>query len=80
MPRYEGDINRLLTEQEPLLDMALNAVIEALRMNPDRYNVIYNSKYEGNETVFDSSRGYYRVILFFSFSFPLTSKPRLLLQ
>ena len=41
--------------------MALNAVIEALRMNPDRYNVIYNSiiynsKYEGNETVFDSSR------------------------
>ena len=26
-----------MTEQEPLLDMALNAVIEALRMNPDRY-------------------------------------------
>ena len=45
-----------MTEQEPLLDMTLNAVIEALRMNPDRYNVIYNNKYEGNETVFDSSR------------------------
>ena len=26
MPRYEGDINRLLTEQEPLLDMALHGI------------------------------------------------------
>jgi chorismate mutase len=53
----EGHVNRLLTEQESLLDLALNAVIEALRMNPDRYAVIYNSKYDNSNSVFDSSRG-----------------------
>jgi hypothetical protein len=31
----EEVVNRLLTEQESLLDLALNAVIEALRMNPE---------------------------------------------
>jgi chorismate mutase len=51
----EEHVNRLLTEEETLLDLALNAVVEALRMNPDRYAVIYNSKYDGNEGVFDSS-------------------------
>jgi chorismate mutase len=52
----EDHVNRLLTEQEPLLDLALKAVIEALRMNPDRYKIIYNSKYENNnDNIFDSS-------------------------
>ena len=40
----EEQVNRLLTDEETLLDLALKAVIEALRMNPDRYNVIYNSQ------------------------------------
>jgi hypothetical protein len=44
-----------LTEQEPLLDLALKAVIEALRMNPDKYAIIYNSKYDNSNSVFDSS-------------------------
>jgi hypothetical protein len=51
-------VNRLLTEQETLLDLALNAVIEALRMNPDRYAIIYNSKYDSDDNddnVSDSS-------------------------
>jgi chorismate mutase len=47
----EEHVNRLLTEQESLLDLALNAVIEALRMNPDRYAIIYNSKYDNNDNV-----------------------------
>jgi hypothetical protein len=50
----EEIVNRLLTEQEPLLELALKAVIEALRMNPDKYAVIYNSKYDNNDNVFDS--------------------------
>jgi ferric iron reductase protein FhuF len=45
----EEDVNRLLTEQETLLDLALKAVIEALRMTPDRYKIIYNSKYDNND-------------------------------
>jgi hypothetical protein len=36
-------VNRLLSEEEPLLDLALNAVIEALRMAPDRYSIIFNT-------------------------------------
>jgi chorismate mutase len=50
----EEQVNRLLTEQESLLDLALKAVIEALRMNPDRYAVIYNSKYDDNCSFFGS--------------------------
>jgi chromosome segregation ATPase len=42
----EEQVNRFLTEEESLLGLALKAVIEALRMNPDRYAVIYDSKYE----------------------------------
>jgi hypothetical protein len=52
----EEQVNRLLTEEESLLDLALEAVVEALRMNPDRYKVIYNSKYDNSDSVFDSSR------------------------
>jgi septal ring factor EnvC (AmiA/AmiB activator) len=52
----EEHVNRLLTEEESLLDLALKAVIEALRMNPDRYAVIYNSEYDNSNSVFDSSR------------------------
>jgi hypothetical protein len=53
----EDHVNGLLTDEESLLDLALKAVIEALRMNPDRYAIIYNSKYDdNNDNVFDSSR------------------------
>ena len=38
-----------------MLDLALNAVIEALRMNPDKYAIIYNSKYDNNDNIFDNS-------------------------
>jgi hypothetical protein len=52
----EEHVKRLLTEEETLLDLALKAVIEALRMNPDSYKIIYNSKYDDhNGSVFDSS-------------------------
>lgn len=51
----EEYVNRLLTEQETLLDLAFKAVIEALRMTPDRYKIIYNSKYDNNDNIFDSS-------------------------
>jgi len=44
-----------LTEEETLLDLSLKAVIEALRMNPDRYAIIYNSKYDSNDNVYNSS-------------------------
>ena len=43
-------VNRLFTEEESLLDLPLKAVIEALRMNPDKYNVIYNNKYDWNDS------------------------------
>ena len=52
----EEQVNGLLTEEQTLLELALKAVIEALRMNPDRYKIIYNSKYENNnDNIFDSS-------------------------
>jgi chromosome segregation ATPase len=51
----EEHVKRLLTEQESLLDLALKAVIEALRMNPDRYSIIYNSKYDDKDNIFDST-------------------------
>ncbi|HET7389804.1 MAG TPA: hypothetical protein VFJ51_03195 [Nitrososphaeraceae archaeon] len=44
-----------MTDEESLLDLALKAVIEALRMNPDRYKIIYNSKYDSDDNIFDSS-------------------------
>jgi hypothetical protein len=50
----EEYVSRLLREQESLLDLALKAVIEALRMNPDRYAVIYGSKYDSDDNI-DSS-------------------------
>ena len=40
--------------RKSLLTSALIAVVETLRMNPDRYAVIYNSKYDDNDSVFDS--------------------------
>jgi chorismate mutase len=51
----EEHVNRILREQETLLGLALKAVIEALRMNPDRYKIIYNSEYDNSDIVFDSS-------------------------
>ena len=51
----EEHVNRLLTDEETLLDLALTAVIEALRMNPDRYAVIYDIKYDSDGNVFNSS-------------------------
>ena len=53
----EDIVNRLLTEEELFLDLALKAVVEALRMNPDRYAIIYNRKYDNSDSVFDSNRG-----------------------
>jgi len=50
----EEIVNRLLTEQESLLDLALKAV-EALRRNPDRYAIIYDSKYDSDENASNSS-------------------------
>ena len=44
-----------LAERESLLTSALIAVVEALRMNPDKYAVIYNSKYDDNDNIFESS-------------------------
>ena len=44
-----------MTEEEPFLELALDAVIEALRMNPDMYKIIYNSKYDDKDNVFGSS-------------------------
>jgi hypothetical protein len=49
----EEYVNKLLADQEPLLDLALNVVIEALRMAHDRYAIIYNTKYDNN--VFDNN-------------------------
>jgi chorismate mutase len=51
----EDHVNRLLTEEETLLDLALNAGIEALRMNPDRYKIIYDSKYDSDDNLSNSS-------------------------
>jgi len=36
----EDHVNGLLTDEESLLDLALKAVIEALRMNPDKYKIL----------------------------------------
>ena len=44
----EEYVNKLLADQEPLLDLALNSVIEALRMAHDRYAIIYNTKYDNS--------------------------------
>jgi hypothetical protein len=44
----EEHVNRSLTEGRALLSSALNAVIEALRTNPDKYAVIYNNHDDDN--------------------------------
>ena len=46
----EEHVNRFLTEQGGLLTSALLAVVEALRLNPDRHAVIYNNKYDKNDS------------------------------
>ena len=53
----EEVVDRLLAERKSLLTSALIAVVEALRMNPDRYAVIYNRKYDNDNSIFDSSMG-----------------------
>ncbi|MGB8034766.1 MAG: hypothetical protein WCF03_13205 [Nitrososphaeraceae archaeon] len=35
--------------------LALIAVVEVLRMNPDSYVIIYDSKYDNNDDVFDNT-------------------------
>ena len=50
----EEVVDRLLAERKSLLTSALIAVVEALRMNPDRYAIIYNAKYDNNDDVFES--------------------------
>jgi hypothetical protein len=39
-----------LIDEEPFLELALKAVVEALRLNPDRYAIIYNTKYDNNDS------------------------------
>jgi chromosome segregation ATPase len=51
----EEVVDRLLKERKWLLSSALVAVVEALRMNPDRYAVIYNSKYDNNDNILTNS-------------------------
>jgi hypothetical protein len=51
----EQVVDRLLAERKSLLTSALIAVVEALRMNPDRYAVIYNSRYDNNDGNIESS-------------------------
>jgi chorismate mutase len=51
----EEVVDRLLAERKSLLSSALVAVVEALRMNPDRYDVIYDSKYDNDDNIFDSN-------------------------
>ena len=46
----EQVVDRLLAERKLLLTSALVALMEALRMNPDRYGVIYNSKYDDSNS------------------------------
>jgi hypothetical protein len=46
----EEQVNRLLTEQAGLLISDLLAVIEGLRMNPDRYAIIYDNKHDNNDS------------------------------
>jgi hypothetical protein len=51
----EEVVNRLLTDLESILSSALIAVVEVLRMNPDRYAIIYDSKYDNDDNVPNSS-------------------------
>jgi hypothetical protein len=62
----EEQANRLLTEQGWLL--TLLAVIEALRLNPDRYAIIYNIRYDNNDS--SSSKAVVDVPYSFSSSLP----------
>jgi chorismate mutase len=64
----EEVVDRLLEERKSLLTSALIAVVEALRMNPDRYAIIYNSKYDNNNGIFDSSMGTTAVAISSSYS------------
>lgn len=42
-------VNRLLIDEEPLLDLTLKAVVEALRMSPNTYEIIFNnSRYDNH--------------------------------
>ena len=53
----EEVVDRFLAERKSLLNSALVAVVEALRMNPDGYVVIFNSKYDNNNdgNIFENS-------------------------
>jgi len=44
-----------MKEEETFLDLALKAVVEALRMNSDRYKIIYDSKYDSDDNLSNSS-------------------------
>jgi chromosome segregation ATPase len=50
----EQVVDILLAERKSLLTSALIAVVEALRMNPDRYPVIYDIKYDNNNSILDN--------------------------
>jgi hypothetical protein len=46
---------QILDRGRIIIRLALKAVIEALRMNPDRYAVIYDSKYDSDDNVSNTS-------------------------
>jgi chorismate mutase len=67
----EEVVDRLLTERKWLLTSALIAVVEALRMNPHRYAVIYNSKYGNNDINIESSASTTALAISSSYASPL---------
>jgi chorismate mutase len=71
----EEHVNRLLADEETLLDLALKAVIEALRMNPDKYAIIYNIKYDSDDNVYNSSSTTNVPISSFSSTCSTSTKP-----
>jgi hypothetical protein len=50
-----GACKQAFNEQGGLLTSALLAVVEALRLNPDRYAIIYNNRYDNNDNVLNNN-------------------------
>ena len=59
----------LLSEQGALLTSAIIAVVQALRVNPDRYNIIFdNTKYDDNnneyhEALLEVAKSFLKILL-----------------
>ena len=60
----EQIVNRLLAEHGALLTSAIIAIVQALRVNPDKYNIIFDdTKYD------DNNNEYHEVLLEIANSF-----------